>query len=92
MSAEVAVTRLKWLPSGWGSLVSDPGITSDIDGRALAVGVQAEVSASETATVRVDAGMVRRGRRYRAAVIAYDVPGRRDDTYRALLAALDAGR
>ena len=92
MSAEVAVTRLKWMSSGWRSLVSDPGISSDIDERALAVGVQAEAAASETATVKVDGGMVRRRRRYRAAVIAYDVPGRRDATYQALLAALDAGR
>lgn len=92
MSGEVRLLRLKWSAAGWRSLVTDPGITGDVDARARAIAAQAEAASSDTAVIRVDAGLVRTRRRYRAAVIASDVPPRRDAAYQALLASLDAGR
>ena len=88
----MATARIRWRAAGWKALLAAPGIRSDVEDRALAIGVQAEATASPTATIRVEAGVTRSGRRPRAAVIAGDVKPRRDATYRALLAALDAGR
>ena len=85
-------TRVVWHPSAWRDLVGADGIQADVTERAERVAQQVEETASDTAYVATDSDLTRKSRRARAAVIASDVPARRDATYQALLAALDAGR
>ena len=88
----MAAVRVKWDRAAWQAFAGDEAFQADVDRRALDIGVQAEATASDTADIRVDSGPTRKRKRARAAVIAYDIPGRRTDTFAALLAALDAGR
>ena len=85
-------TRVVWHPAAWRDLVGDDGFQSDVTERAERVARQVEQTASDTAYVATDSDLTRKSKRARAAVIASDVPQRRDATYQALLAALDAGR
>ena len=88
----MAGTRVRWHPRAFNAFAGSRPFQDDVDERALAIGVQAEATASDTAVIAVDSGPTRETGRARAAVIAYDVPGRRTDTFAALLAAVDAGR
>ena len=88
----MARTRVRWDAAAWRRFSGSQPFQSDVEERALRIGVQAEATSSPTADIRVDSGPTKETGRARAAVIAYDIPGRRTDTFAALLAALDAGR